>query len=248
MARSDLYRTRLKELDDWEPFLLRESRLPGPRANLELVQAAADEGDEARFLRLLRHDPDEAPTDSPLVFPVVCGVVGLGRLVAEGRTEHLDTLRRYASDPRWRVREAVAMALQRFGDRDMAALLGVMRSWSEGTPLEQRAAAAGLCEPRLLRHPDHARAVIQILDAITSSIPSRPERRSDDLRTLRQALGYCWSVAVCALPEEGKPAMERWFGVDDPDVRWIMRENLSKSRLRRLDAVWTDRWRADLTS
>ena len=42
------------------------------------------------------------------------------------------------------------MALQRLGDVDMAQLLAEMRDWAEGTPLEQRAAAAAICEPRLL--------------------------------------------------------------------------------------------------
>ena len=35
--------------------------------------------------------------------------------------------------------------------------------------------------------------------------------RADALKTLRQGLGYCWSVAVAALPETGKPLMERWL-------------------------------------
>jgi hypothetical protein len=50
----------------------------------------------------------------------------LGRLLAEGRTELLEVLRRLASDPRWRVREGVAIALQKFGDADMAGLLRAM--------------------------------------------------------------------------------------------------------------------------
>ena len=42
------------------------------------------------------------------------------------------------------------MALQRWGDADMAGLLAAMTDWAAGNPLEQRAAAAALCEPRLL--------------------------------------------------------------------------------------------------
>ncbi len=58
---------------------------------------------------------------------------------------------------------------------------------------------------------------------------------------LRKGLGYCWSVAVAALPEPGKARMERWLASDDPDVRWIMRENLKKARLQRLDPEWVAR-------
>jgi len=42
----------LSSLSDWESFLLNESGLPGPRANLELAQAAADERNEELFRRL----------------------------------------------------------------------------------------------------------------------------------------------------------------------------------------------------
>ena len=130
------------------------------------------------------------------------------------------------------------MALQRWGDADMAALLAEMTEWAAGNPLEQRAAAAALCEPRLLQEPEHAAAVLRILDEITASIPQITDRKTDAFKTLRQGLGYCWSVAVAALPDVGKPLMERWLVSPDPDIRWIMRENLKKNRLVRMDAAW----------
>mgnify|MGYP003381824632 CR=1 FL=1 len=39
--------------------------------------------------------------------------------MAEGDATLLATLQSCASDPRWRIREAVAMALQRLGDVNM---------------------------------------------------------------------------------------------------------------------------------
>lgn len=248
MNKVEHYRQILKTLDEWDSFLLQESGLPGQRANLELVQAAADEGNEPLFRRLLSFGPDQAPANSPHEFLALCGVVGLGRLLAEGQAEALETLRRCASDPRWRIREGVAMALQRLGEADMDALLQAMAEWSEGNSLEKRAAAAALCEPRLLRVREHAQRTLQILDRITCSVggASAEERKHDDFRVLRQALGYCWSVAVAALPEEGQAAMEKWFSSDDPDVRWIMRENLRKQRLVRADAEWVAHWTARL--
>jgi hypothetical protein len=240
--KRDVYRAKLRELDEWEPYLLAESGLPGPRGNLELAQAAADEGDEARFRAWLAFDAARAPANSALEFLPFCGAVGLGRLAAEGRGDVLPLLRQYASDPRWRMREGVAMALQRLGDRDMGALLQAVEPWSRGEPLEQRAAAAALCEPRLLGVPEHARQVLEYLDRITETITARAERRGDEFIALRKGLGYCWSVAVAALPEEGKPIMEKWLACDDRDVRWIMRENLKKERLARLDREWVARW------
>ena len=38
--------------------------------------------------------------------------------------------------------------------------------------------------------------------------------------------------------------MERWFPVDDKDIRWIMKENLKKDRLARMDAAWVKKWQA----
>lgn len=173
-------------------------------------------------------------------------MVGLGRLLAEGRADLLPLLRTCAADPRWRVREAVAMALQRLGAADMDALLREMDVWSRGSPLEQRAAAAALCEPALLRRADHARRALDILDAITASLVERPDRRGEAFKALRKGLGYCWSVAVAALPEAGMPLMERWLAHPDPDVRWLMKENLRKQRLSRIDAAWVGRWQARL--
>jgi hypothetical protein len=238
MKKAEKYREVLSTLDDWDLFLLQESGLPGPRGNLELAQAVADEGGEEMFLRYLAFDVERAPTNSPYEFLAFCGVLGLGRLIAAGKLQYLARLRRQASDPRWRIREAVAMALQRWGDADMDALLEEMEVWSQGTPMEQRAAAAALCEPRLLKEKEQVVRVLRILDKITASIRRVEDRRSDEFQALRKGLGYCWSVAVVALPEEGKATMAKWFASDDRDIRWIMRENLRKNRLARMDAAW----------
>jgi hypothetical protein len=136
--------------------------------------------------------------------------------------------------------------LQRFGDRDMRALLDEMAGWVTGSPLEQRAAAAALCEPRLLKEESHARRTLALLDAITGSILDRADRRSEAFKALRKGLGYCWSVAAVALPEEGLSMMARWLACDDKDIRWIMKQNLGKKRLERLDAAWVKRWKDNL--
>lgn len=245
-TKIDLYRAELRQLTDWEPFLRQESRLPGPRSNLELAQAVAEEGDAVRFERLLSYDAPRAPTNTPDEFLAVCGVLGLGRLLAEGQRDLLPRLHNLAADPRWRVREGVAMALQRFGNVDMAALLGTIESWATDSALVQRAAAAALCEPRLLRNPAHTAQVLALLDTIMTSIVQQRDRRSEAFQALRKGLGYCWSVAVVALPTVGKPAMEGWMTSDDPDVRWIMRENLKKARLARMDATWVQDWQHHL--
>ncbi len=193
--------------------------LPGPRANLELVRAAAEEADESLLIRLSTSDHE---------FLVMCGAVGLGRLVADGNGSHLVRLRELASDPRWRVREAVAMALQRWGEDDFDGMAAEAERWANGSPLEQRAAVAGLCEPRPSPIAEAARRALELIERVTASLP-----RSRD-RVLRQALGYCWSVAVAALPEEGLLRFEPLQHSSDPDLQWVVRENLKKARLARL--------------
>jgi HEAT repeat protein len=245
MSKIEDYRQTLRALDDWEPFLLRESGLPGPRGNLELAHAVAEEGDAALFEHLRSFDAERAPTNSPYEFLAFCGVLGLGKLLAQGQRAALEELRVYASDPRWRVREAVAQALQTYGDADMGGLVGAMKAWSRGSPLEQRAAAAALCEPRLLVEPAQVEQVLGILDRITASLLEIGDRKSAAFQALRKGLAYCWSVAVAAHPEAGKPLMEKWLASDDRDVRWIMKENLKKNRLARMDAAWVARWQQE---
>jgi len=238
MTKVHEYQSILKNLSSWDEYLLLNSGLPGPRGNIELGQAVAEEGNLDLFQRYLRYTPDLAPVNSPCEFLAFCGVLGLGRLVAEGDRQFLPVLQQAASDPRWRTREAVAMGLQRWGDADMPGLIVEMRSWAQGNFLQQRAAAAALCEPRLLVQHENARAVLQILDSITASILPVGDRKSEGFLALRKGLGYCWSVAVAAFPLEGKPLIEKWLTSPDKDIRWIMKENLKKNRLIRIDPDW----------
>ena len=52
------------------------------------------------------------------------------RAGSDAAAELAERLRGYAADSRWRVREAVAMALQRQGDADLPRLLTLVRDWA----------------------------------------------------------------------------------------------------------------------
>ncbi len=212
VGRLNEYRALVRETEDWEPLLLARSGLPGPRANLELARAAADEAPAGRLREWAASDEE---------YLALVGTIGL---------TDLDALRRQANDPRWRVREGVAMALQRLG---FDAVLPAMREWALGTPLERRAVVGGLCEPALL-DTERARVLLGLLDQITESVVRESDRRSDGFKALRKALGYGWSVAVAASPDEGRRALGRWLESDDRDVAWIVRENLRKKRVQGL--------------
>ena len=231
MTRVDEYRSRLRTLGttSWSSYLSANSGLPGPRGNIELGKAVAEEADEPLVDSLIATD------DEYLVF---CGVVGLGRLLADGPDDTLrERLRGHAADRRWRVREAVAMALQRLGDADPQRMVDVVTDWAgDEDPLVQRAAVAGICEPRLLSSPEVARVAVDTCERVTASLAARPleQRREPSVRTLRQALGYCWSVAVAADPARGLPRFLALSGSTDPDVAWIMYNNRGKARLATL--------------
>jgi hypothetical protein len=243
MNKSETYRQVLKTLADWESYLLQESGLPGPRGNLELAQVVADEGTRELFAHFLTYTSNVAPVNSPQEFLAFCGVVGLGKLLAEGDDSLLATLRPFASDPRWRTREAVAMALQRLGKKDMGKLLDAMEIWSTGNWTEKRAAAAALAEPALLHHKPDALRALSLLDAMTASMENSADAKTEAFKVFQQGLGYCWSVVVAAAPEAGKLLMEKWLTCEDRIIRRVMQENLKKNRLVRMDAVWVQKWK-----
>ena len=263
MPSSETYRAALRDLPaaDWEPYLLAHSNLPGPRGNLELAAAVADAGTEAQFRRWAGLDPDVAPENTPGCFLAFCGVVGLGAIMARGagrgevaspglpyhdragkphpyeRCTPSRPTRAGASARGWRWR-CSAGAMRTWPACWRRCPIGrAATHWDNARPPRRCAS------PRLLKQPEHAAAVLRILDEITASIALVTDHRSDAFKTLRQGLGYCWSVATAALPEIGKPLMERWLDSPDPDIRWIMRENPKKNRLIRMDAEWVARWR-----
>jgi hypothetical protein len=127
--------------------------------------------------------------------------------------------------------------LQRLGDADLPRLLATATSWADDPhPLVRRAAVAGVCEPRLLKTAPAAAGAIGVCRRATEGLAALPvsRRREPEVRALRQALGYCWSVAVAADPDAGLPHFRALAGHPDPDVAWVIRENGKKARLARL--------------
>lgn len=240
MSRRELEETAFLAAPDREAYLRAHSGLPGPRGNLELIDVASAACDRVDLERWAALDAGTAPENTPDVFLVCVGIVGLGRLVAAGDRAPLPELRRSSNDPRWRVREAVAMGLQAWGDLDPEALVDEMERWAGGSALEGRAAMAALCEPRLLHDRTMIARTLAVLDRLTTSVCDAVEPTATDVRVLRQALGYGWSVAVAADIAIGLPALERWLSDPDPDVRWIVSQNLGKARLVKLAPGWVE--------
>ena len=157
----------------------------------------------------------------------------------------LPKLRKLASDPRWRVREGVAMAMQRLGASDMAALLAEMRAWAKGNDYERRAAAAALCEPVLLKREEDVREVLAILDGSPTTCRARARAG---------ARGSCPAQGPRLLLERRRRRGTRRRPTADgamdaergSDVSWVMKQNLKKKRLTAAGADWVATWSAKL--
>jgi hypothetical protein len=146
-------------------------------------------------------------------------------------------LLRAATDPRWRVREMVAAALQRLlaadWDPTVVALLGWVR---HEDPLVVRAAVAAVAEPPLLTDPERVRAAGDLQRRALEQFNTYPPhwRTSEEVRTLRKALGF--TISVVAAADGDFSLLENLAASTDPDLRWVLKENLKKARLLR----WPD--------
>jgi hypothetical protein len=229
------YLAELSTHSDIIGYLRAHSNLPGPRGNLELAHAFASLVREDLIQTLIRES--KPLVNTPEEFLLFCGVLGLGNLLGKGTDHYLKDLRSFASHYSWRVREAVAAALQLWGDVSPHEMLHAVTDWSSGNKYEMRADAAGICEPRLLIDRIMAIGALDLLDKIMTRIsPANPKTEED--RVLQTGLEYCWSVAVSALPDPGRDRFGQWLDVPDKTIRKIMSANLKKNRLIKMDVAW----------
>jgi hypothetical protein len=255
--------------------LMAESNLPGPRANLELAEAFARAvstaaAEPAAWLETLYAwagiSAEQAPTGDPREFLPFCALISFGVLYNTHacaypctgpcdcplwpiQSEHLiETVRRAASDSRWRVREAVAMSLQHLGEGNPGALRRILDDWlsdrpakggalSDSSLMERRAVLAALAHPPLLVEEEFARYALKTAEGILEDAVAVPEkqRKGEAFQVLKKGLSYAPGVLVAALPEEGFPLLEAWAKRPDPDLRQALVENLRKKRLKSAD-------------
>ncbi len=228
-----------------EAYLLANSQLPGPRANLELAEAWADSvmqhsGRGAGLLwgllcALTALGVEEAPVNQPREFLPFCGAVALGALAAADdrfRPAALAKLRALAQDGRWRMREAVAMGIQRILEAAPQATFKAVMSWIRtGNWLEMRAAAAAVAEPRWLASPARAAQALDLHRKIIHAVAQAEDRKSEEFLILRRALGYTLSVVVSGDPVPGFVYLRNLADSADPQILWILKRNLKKKRL-----------------
>lgn len=239
-----------------EEYLTERSALPGPRMNTGLAVVFADliaeiltrpDGPVSAAEKLLGQwsalPLEAAPINDPREMLPATAVLSYGHIgVARSDwwEDEVTKIHRAASDPRWRTRELVAAAMQKLLAANWDPALGVLSEWlSESDALVIRATVASVAEPLLLTDPKRGEAALLIQERAADWLLKLPSelRKDESVRVLRQALGFTISVAVAAAPDTGFKLLERLATSGDPDIIWVVRENLKKNRLHR----WADR-------
>lgn len=239
----------VNEREQWIPlseFIMKESNLPGPRANLDLSNNFAKEfanpnitGTGWELLQSWANIKEaEAAVDDPREFLPFCAIRALGAYYCyaeEGRKGVIQSIFKSAmNDPRWRVREASAMGLQSIGEHDFLVLRRLLDIWQkDATRLEQRAFVATLAHPPLLKKKENTLYCLQLATLIMESILSgdRPKEDPEHFRVLSKGLEYSLSVFAANAPEEGFAMLERFAESGDVRIIKIIKSNLTKSRL-----------------
>jgi hypothetical protein len=231
-----------------EFFLRDQSRLPGPRANLELANdmsylLAASVSRSADSVHSLlcyftNADGKSVISNTPSEFVMLCGIIAFGACASaepSWREEVINLLDQHACSPYWRVREAVALAFQHILCADTQKVIPhLLYLARHGSYLQQRAAIATIAEPSMLYVPELLAAALELQRLVLErlhAVPLNSRKNNEEFRILRRALGYTLSVVTAAAPDQGFALMRECAAWNDSDVIWILRENLKKKRL-----------------
>ena len=236
--------------DELVNYLLTYSNLPGKRGNLELAFTFAEYIEEQYPLNqkmaltfckaLITENPPEKHNTGSEEFLPFCGVLGLGRIGRIDPSKEPDVLvimRSASQDNRWRIREAVAMAIQDLIDIRPETTIATLQSWvQEDNYLLHRAVAAGIAEPRFMKNREIARIALEMHKTILENLAHKSDKRDPDFNVLVKGLCYTLSVVIAGIEREGFSYLENLIAINHPIINKIVRENLKKKRLLLLNA------------
>ncbi len=229
-------------------YLTAEGGLPG--ADPELTGAftgvvrefAAADPDDRRLLwdlciMLADIPPEGAPASDLHELLISCGIRGIGTIGSLSPACAEPALTRLAeasADPRQRIREAAGMGVRDILSRQRDTVIPELARWVEGGSwLTMRAAIMGIVEPDLLGEPDIPTAAFHLHRKVLIRIYTARERQSEAFGALRMTLGSTLAPVIAALPGIGFEYLRQLATLDDPDIRWIVRENLRESGLQK---------------
>lgn len=221
----------IKDKEKLEKFILLNSNLPGPRANLELAFAFAEVYDDFDTLQdWISITEDQADVNNPRSFLAFCSVVCLGKCYTKMKNEKIiSLLKNSANDGRWRIREAVAFGFQRIGENNFDEMKRIFSNWIKNSNnLEKRAILVSLAHPPILNE-----STTEFCFDSTDSILKQMDTKND-FEVLKKGLDFTISVFVAANPKRGFSFIEKWIG-QDKIIDKIMKENLKKNRLIKMN-------------
>ncbi|HVJ95178.1 MAG TPA: hypothetical protein VM580_35615 [Labilithrix sp.] len=224
------------------------SGLPGPRVNTTLAVAFAHEcarfGPKADALayKMANLPPDEARGASGKEFLSMCGVLAVGARAVTAkedtvREEALVLLEDKADDPRFRVRDAVPLALAMIGQTMKGDLAGRVESWMDRF-FQAAAVIRALSEPMWLEtfaHDDAARP-IRLLDAafVLAQEAPRSAFRYPGHKALVEALGSAPKAVARRFGQQMFEQYAVWAErVKVPELREAILANIADSQMKK---------------
>lgn len=217
------------------------SGLPGTRANLTLANAFAVECaargkavDELIFTMVDLH-PDVARGATEHEFLPLCAVLAIGARGAKDpavRARAIQALHDSSEDARFRVRDAIPVALARIGEKMGDALVTSMEAWTDGF-FQAAAVLLSFGDVAFLSATSDGDAIVARMDEAFRLAKDAPRSaaRYPGYKALIDALGVGpASVAT----KYGPPVFEmlaRWTKTDTPELRRAIEQNLASKKL-----------------
>jgi hypothetical protein len=217
------------------------SGLPGPRMNLAVALGFANEcalrGKLADKLvdRMAALTAEEAPGASELEFLPVCGVLALATRAsrdAKMRGKVLTYLHDTAEDTRFRVRDAVAVALARVGAMAGDEVVTEVQPWMDGF-FQAAAVVRALGEPLWLTTIDDGPAVIERLDEafLLARDAPRSATRWPGWKALVEELAKTPAGIATRFGVPVFDMLVRWAGPEMPELREVVAKNLKDKKI-----------------
>lgn len=215
------------------------SGLPGTRANLVLAEAFAVEcaarGQKADALAfaLATMSAEEAPGATAKEFLPVVGVVAIGaRLASTPKDAKLKKrvmalLHDAAEDTRFRVREAVPLALARIGEATGDVLVHELGPWMDGF-FHAAAVLLAMGDKRFLGTLDDADIVVERLDeayALAKNAP-RSAVRWPGWKALVEALSTVPAALAARFGVRIFDRLVAWSNTEIPELRDAVEKNI----------------------
>lgn len=222
------------------------SGLPGPRMNLQLALdfaancARLGAKTDRLTLAMAEAPADEARGASPKEFLSVCGVLSIAARAAGDRTVRSRAITLFeerADDPRFRVREAIPLALSMLGAKMGEDLLPEVASWSDRY-FHAAAVILALRDPAWLEtFPVQSfEGPIDFVEASFRLVTNAPRSaaRYPGYKALVEALGVVPN-ALCK--RFGLPMFERLAALAEklsqPELREAILKNLDDTQLKK---------------